>query len=708
MAARMPSFAALGFLASLLPLVSFADSRAVHSPSVSSWLRGRPAHPSRSAGLADFAASAGNTRSARFARTAGGGSEAASRSTHVSVSDGSGGLYITWADHRDGNWDIYLQRVTSTGAVASGWPAVGLAVCTAPGDQVQSILLPDGSNGALVGWVDYRDSWSIPDLYAQRVSSAGALIWNTNGVKVLATILPDGVGVAPDGTGGLLLAWSETGAVDEDIYATRYTSTGALASGWPVLVCDSPEDQLKPVITAGAAGGAIVAWEDRRVDLGSQTQVFAQGLDGAGAVQWATGGLRIDNSVLGPFEPDICPATGGGAFVFWTDLDGMVYGQRLDSAGQGQWTGGVNAGGAGMADGSLLIVPDGVDGVIAAWHESSMLNEGIRAQRVSGTGSRVWVDDGVSVMAAVSAFPDLVDVVADGGAYFVWQDSRSGFGNVDIYGQRVTATGTPSWGDSGIAICDASGFQSAPAAAYSVSGDLLVAWWDMRFTDTDIYAQRVSAVGVDQLADNGVAVFSDPGVQLGAPIFHTGDGGTIAFWHEKRNGQYDIRARKFDATSLPAGPAVDVCSAPGNQFMSALADDGSGGAIVCWTDLRGAAEDIYVQRVDGNAIPQWTTNGVAVCTAADRQQFAGMVTDMAGGAILAWRDDRDPGNSDIYAQRVNAAGTPVWTPNGKVVCADPGTQQGAVLASDGASGAVIAWARLSQLPIARDLRPAGR
>jgi hypothetical protein len=62
--------------------------------------------------------------------------------------------------------------------------------------------------------------------------------------------------------------------------------------------------------------------------------------------------------------------------------------------------------------------------------------------------------------------------------------------------------------------------------------------------------------------------------------------------------------------------------------------------------------------------------------------------------------DRRVISADVYAQRVNAAGSPVWTPNGVLVCvaASNFIQSDPVLASDGASGAIIVWRDSGTVP----------
>jgi hypothetical protein len=610
----------------------------------------------------------------------------------TSVPDGSGGVYIAWADTRDGNGDIYLMRVTNAGLPFTGWPSAGVPVCTAVGDQFEPFIVSDDAGGVIVAWLDFRAHWSKPDIYVQRIAPSGAALWVANGVSAIQQIFLGGaLHLAPDGANGVLLAWATMGVADLDIFATRVNSAGSLAAGWTAggnLVSDLAGDQIEPKVASDGAGGAILAWVDN-----SNTEARAQRLDGSGAEQWAAGGEIIDgqDDVVDPYP---IPDGSGGAFVFWVDdITGTIFGQRLNSSGAGQWpAGGVDVGGINAVS-DIVVVPDGTGGSIMAWNESTIGIERLSAQRVDAAGAPQWGADGVSLVSFPGISAELGDIAADAGAAtFVWQDRRDGPNEPNLFAQHYTAAGVRSWSSNGEAVCDAAYEQSRPVIASDGETGTTIAWLDTRFFDVDVFAQRLDSNGSNLLAFNGVAVYSNPGVQGGAGVFHTSDDGALLFWNEKRNGQYDIRARKLDQDGNPVGTPVTVCGAVGHQYLTAMADDGAGGVIVAWTDLRTGSEDLYAQRLDPSGAVQWTANGALVCGAAGRQGPVRMASDGAGGAIFAWEDNRIITNPNVFAQRINGIGTALWAANGVAVCANASAQAGAVIAPDASGGAFIAWA----------------
>jgi hypothetical protein len=631
---------------------------------------------------------------------AAGGTRPGGPAQSLSVPDGAGGLYIAWSDFRDGTADIYLTRVDNTGAVVAGWPLDGLAVCTAPGDQIDFTVKPDGSGGAIIGWLDNRDDYLNGDAYAQRVGPNANIMWTANGVKVLSGIqIIESADFTPDGLGGFLLVWSTMGAVDDDIFALRIDGTGAVPTGWSAtgnLVCGQPEAQTAPKVTSDGSGGGIIAWEDGRAGNG-EVHIYVQRMNASGVAQWDPDGRQIDASVVSPFAPAVCPDGSGGAIVFWGDnvSGGTIMGQRLNSSGIVLWfAGGQDIGGGGTSFSEILAIPDGAAGGIAVVSTNGVGNAQLRAQRVNSSGAKQWGATAATIITQGSGYRDFGDAFSDaaGGAYFLWEDTRNGIDNADIFAQRVNATGAPQWGATGIAVCTAPANQTVPTGVLQIGGGLLAGWTDERSFDQEVFVQKLDGAGAPQFVANGIGVYTTPGVQGGSGIVAADDGGALTFWSEKVNGQYDIHGRRFDAAGAAVGPAVAICSAAGNQLIGDAIDDGNGGAILTWVDHRGATDDIYAQRVDATGAPQWTANGIPVCTATGAQRFPHIVSDGVGGCIISWQDERiSSQNPNIFAQRLDDTGNAQWGNNGTPVCNDAGQQFGPDLTSDGASGAIIFW-----------------
>ena len=65
------------------------------------------------------------------------------QSAPTAASDGAGGVILAWTDLRDGNLDVYAQRLNAAGAAL--WAPDGVPVCTARGDQGTPSIAADGS-----------------------------------------------------------------------------------------------------------------------------------------------------------------------------------------------------------------------------------------------------------------------------------------------------------------------------------------------------------------------------------------------------------------------------------------------------------------------------------------------------------------------------------------------------------------------------------
>jgi hypothetical protein len=346
-------------------------------------------------------------------------------------------------------------------------------------------------------------------------------------------------------------------------------------------------------------------------------------------------------------------------------------------------------------------VSDGNGGAIIAWQDKRSGHYDIYAQRVTTNGTVQWAINGVAICSADS---DQVNpaIISDGsgGAIIAWQDKRSG--NYDIYAQRINASGVLQWSPSaGDSVCKAVFDQVNIAMVSDRNGGALLTWEDYRSNAgtgiADIYAQKLSAAGVQQWTVNGIGVCTQAAAQHGPRIISDGSGGAFITWYDQRAGNYDIYAQRVNEIGGLVGivDGVAVCTSATDQTNPDICSDGAGGAIIVWQDSRSTTSiDIWVQRMSHAVAIRWPVNGVVMNNnVAYNQINPKIVSDGVGGAIMTWEDFRTGITSDIYAQRVDSTGVVAtgWNVNGVAVCVSANNQSHPNIISDSSHGAIITW-----------------
>ena len=411
--------------------------------------------------------------------------------------DGTGGAVIAWTDYRNPvNTDIYAQGVTADGVIR--WFPIAMPACTAPNYQSNPLIIPDGAGGTIVAWQDARGS--TVDIYAQKLSVIGYIQWASNGVAICTgqTGLVLGAMVS-DGAGGAIITWHDRRDFYNGVFAQRIASNGNVmwtANG--VTVCSQVEHQQNPALAPDGSGGAIIAWEDRR---NSGLDIYAQRLDANGAAQWTAGGIPICNSGESQSAVQVVEDGSGGAVIAWTDhrntLDDDIFAQRVDASGALQWAFDSPVGAWMQNQSDCRLIHIGAGETIVTWIDArSGASTDIYAQKVDAAGNAQWTFSGIAVCAAAGD-QDNASIVPNGsgGALISWDDERNGTSNVDIYAQNIDSDGTPLWTADGKAICAASGNQSAAVISQDGANGTFVAWGDNRSGTVKAYAHRVDATG---------------------------------------------------------------------------------------------------------------------------------------------------------------------------------------------------------------------
>lgn len=443
---------------------------------------------------------------------------------------------------------VFVMGGVGSRAVRAGWAPDGTPVCVATWESLRPLIVSDGTGGAIIVWLDRRNENT--DIYAQRISAEGDAFWMENGVPICTAVgRKSDLQIVTDGAGGAIVVWNDR-RVEWDIFAQRVRSDGGIAwqlDGVPVCMADDEQKYLS--MTSDGAGSAIMGWIDLRFGW-DEYCVYVQRIDTTGIVLWDRDGVQLLRGTLCANMQVLSPDGEGGAIVTWgREEEGrvMLYSQRVNSFGDAVWEENVRLSAAREHRSVTLAVPDGEGGAISVWWDKRITGCDIYAQRIDGSGKILWKKNDAVVCAEPEhqMFPCVLPD-GNGGATVAWHDARNG--NWDIYAQRLDGKGKVRWERGGMPVCTAAGHQRFPRIVGDGRGGAVVMWDDERngSDNIDIYAQWIDGSGMPVWVTDGEPVITAPGDQTSPNVVSDGMGGLICTWTDYRSSSAGIYAYRLD------------------------------------------------------------------------------------------------------------------------------------------------------------------
>lgn len=415
----------------------------------------------------------------------------------VIVTDSKKGAIMVWEDHRNNtvSSDVYSQRLNSAGLPM--WTTNGVAICTDTAAQSNIVAIDAGNGSAIFAWQDLRNG--NKDIYAQKIDSSGNVLWTANGVAVCTKALDQKKPtITSDTKGGAIIVWEDSVSSGTwDVYANRINANGTVMWGTSgVAVCNSTNKQSNTKVRQDTKGGAIIGWQDFRNGL--EYYVYAQRLDSNGVAQWTANGVKACTTGGGQTSPKLREDGNGGIFIGWQDMRSGsydVYAQRISSNGTLLWA----AAGVPVCSylgnqSALDMATDGINGAVISWKDDRSGILQIYANRISPSGALQWGQYGLLIATGLNP-----NGVGDnsGGVILTWQDSVSAGGTWNVYAQRIDSLGTKLWLSTGAPVAIANGGQSSPKQVSTGDGGAIFCWQDKRSTvDLDIYAHKIFPNGL--------------------------------------------------------------------------------------------------------------------------------------------------------------------------------------------------------------------
>lgn len=380
---------------------------------------------------------------------------------------------------------------------------------------------------------------------------------------------------------------------------------GIQAADIPVSDDPSKTEQSRPRIAVAPNSGFVAVWEDKRAGL---TDIYFQRFDRYGYAVGANRRLTDDTTATIQRQPTISIDYSGSYQSVWLDyrtgtfpLGPQVFGQRLNSAGD-----------------------------------------------TVGVNKRLTTEPPDSLKAA----PD-VALTPGGAGLIVWEDYRNR--NWDIYAQRIDNSGQLVGSNFKINDDLTAAQQHAPRVAASPDGWFVVTWYDNRWSNDDIFVQRLDGSG-NKLGAN-LKVNSDAGSSRQAfpDVAADGVGYFTVVWTDWRNGTYpnnaDIYARKFD--TLLVAVAADVKANRDGSLRTqkdpSIAADRLGNVGIVWSDSGATSFDISGQMIDVDG--KVREANFRANSQTDSSQILPDIALDGRKRYVCWSDYRN-GNWDIYASIV--------------------------------------------------------
>jgi hypothetical protein len=236
-------------------------------------------------------------------------------------SDAAGNFVVAWRDIRDGNDNIYAQRFDSSGAALGTNFKANDDVGTT--QQVDPAVSMDKKGIYVIVWDDRRNGSINPDIYAQRYDSSGTALGANFKVNTDAgTAFQIDPSISSDAAGNFVITWFDYRNGNADIYAQRYSSSGAAVdTNFKVNTDAGTADQAIPSISSDAAGNFVISWYDYR---NGNADVYAQRYSSSGAAVDTNFKVNTDAGTADQAIPSISSDAAGNFVITWDDLRNVI------------------------------------------------------------------------------------------------------------------------------------------------------------------------------------------------------------------------------------------------------------------------------------------------------------------------------------------------------------------------------------------------
>lgn len=400
-----------------------------------------------------------------------------------------------------------------------------------------------------------------------------------------------------------------------------------------------------------------------------------------------------------PFDISTVDDQNGGAFIFWQDNKNgfpyQIYFMHVDASGKISFRAdGKHVSGLFGPQEDPVCIGTQQNTAVVLWKDLTFSNSGnLFLQKVEDNGNSLWTKDGLQLTngnESVEGYSLCGDKKG-----FIYTSYVSKAPNVateyNVKVQKISPEGKKLFKSNGVEVYGSMKRKSMTSIVPDDSGGAFVFWLDFKNNRGEILAQHVDSTG-NLLWENKLRSISSPTLNIISFIVKkAGSNNIYVVWQTQKSGKKIYQQLlNYKGKSLWTAGGILVTSLKGNQINpQTVVSDST--FILSWTNETGRNSDVYIQKYNREGKPLWNKDGVPVIKYHGEQFGQRLVSDGKNGVIAAWIDRRaDSLLANIYTQRINAQGIAEWDSNGLEVASNYNSPKSYLsLIPDGNGGAIV-------------------
>ncbi|MEI7980321.1 MAG: dockerin type I domain-containing protein [Bacteroidota bacterium] len=431
----------------------------------------------------------------------------------------SGITYISWFSNDNGNYNVKLQKLDVNGNEL--WPANGILVSGNTADTwiTDYDMTVDNDTCALITFQDIRTG--LNNAYAYRISPSGEFMYGPNGVALFpgTTIQYSPRVFASSDGNAIFVNQCFPDAGKEYLKMQKISPTGEFLWGPSgINIQETTIGNTAPTLIQSDDDNFIMVWYKKTGNYPAiTTKIYAQKFNASGVAMWAAPVGVFTGSGI-PFYStsiNIASDNANGVFVSWhAEVSGSVFSSYVQHVG---------------VDGNIFMPANGalvsthstyhqIDPTVTSYDNSgeayvfwderdyNQNYRGLYGQRISATGTRLWGNTGkVFIPTSLSTSESFITARSTGTDMIVFYQYYD-FGNTNdskMVAMRVNSQGDYVWSAQKIPFCTVQSAKLHPSFGYLDHTQYIIGWSDQRNDGGDIYAQNIHLDGTLGISSGG-------------------------------------------------------------------------------------------------------------------------------------------------------------------------------------------------------------